>query len=63
LPEEEDESDENEPVIHPRTQTRGKQTKRVPEESPEPDEEKEDESPEPPTRRPVRKTGAFTDLL
>jgi hypothetical protein len=61
LPEEEDKSDENEPVVHWKTQTWGKQpAKRAPEESPESDEEEEDESPEPPTRRPVRKTGAVT---
>jgi hypothetical protein len=64
LPEEEDESGRDELSIHLRTQIRGKPpANRAPEESAESDDEGEEKSPEPPTRRSVRKTGTFTNLV
>ena len=64
LPKENGGSDEDEPVIRPRTLKWGKQlSNQVPGESSESDDEGEDESPKLPIHHPVTKTGTFTDLL
>jgi len=64
LPKEDSGSEEEEPVICPRTLKLGKQlSNQVSGDSSESNDEGEDKSPKHPVHCPVTKTGAFTDLL
>ena len=61
---EEEESDEDEPVIRPSVRRQGKQpTNQVPNACSESDDEEDNRSSGLPAHRPETKTGAFTDLL